>query len=255
VAPELTHTDIQELLGAYALDAVDADEAAAIDAHLVGCPRCRSEVAEHREAATLLSFSGATAPDAVWSRIAADLEETPPPFVPPRPDPGRRATDVARRRRTPMGLVAAAIALAAAVIGLLGAQVVRQDRRIDQLAAIADQRGLGQAAAAAAVAPDARTVRLASDDGARTVAAVVLPDGQGYLVEAHLPALDRDQTYQLWGVIGAQTISLGVIGGDPTVTPFKATGPLTALAITAEHTGGAVAPTTAPIVQGFVTTA
>ncbi|MEY2433878.1 MAG: hypothetical protein QOC92_3603 [Acidimicrobiaceae bacterium] len=245
MAPQLTHADIQALLGAYALDAVDPDEAAIIDTHLADCPRCRSEVAEHREAATLLSFTGTSAPDAVWSRIAADLEETPPPFSLPRQLPVRRP---------PMRLFAAAAAVAAAVIGVLSLQVVRQDHRIDQLAAISDQRGLDQAAAAAAVAPDARTVRLQSDDGAHIADAVVLPDGHGYLVQARLPALGRDQTYQLWGVIGAQTISLGVLGSNPTITPFKAAGPLTALAITAEHTGGVVAPTTSPIVQGFLTT-
>jgi anti-sigma factor RsiW len=246
VAPDLTHSEIQELLGAYALDAVDADEATAIEAHLVDCPRCRGEVAEHREAATLLSFSGAAAPEAVWSRIAADLEETPPPLVLPRRLPVRRA---------PLRAFAALAAVAAAVIAVLGLQVVHQDHRIDRLAAISDQHGLDQAAAAAAVAPDARTVRLTSDDGSHVVDAVVLPDGHGYLVQAQLPEIGGDQTYQLWGVIGAQTISLGVLGGDPTITPFKAAGPLTALAITAEHTGGAVAPTTAPIVQGFLTSA
>jgi hypothetical protein len=154
-----------------------------------------------------------------------------------------------------MRLFAAAAAVAAAVIGVLSLHVIRQDDRINQLAAISDQRGLDQAAAAAAVAPDARAVRLQSNDGTHIADAVVLPDGHGYLVQARLPALGRDQTYQLWGVIGAQTISLGVLGDDPTITPFKAAGPLTALAITAEHTGGAVAPTTSPIVQGFVTTA
>ena len=110
-------------------------------------------------------------------------------------------------------------------------------------------------AAAAAVTPEARTVRLESNDHTHVADAVVLPDGHGYLVRAELPNLGHDQTYQLWGVIGAQTISLGVLGNDPTITPFRAVGPLTALAITAEHTGGAVAPTTSPIVQGFLSTA
>jgi anti-sigma factor RsiW len=248
VAPQLTHNEIQDLLGAYAVDAVDPDEAAAIDEHLVDCPRCRSEVSEHREAATLLSFSGAAAPEGVWSRIASSLEEAPPPLELRRPIP-------LRARRPPMRMFAAVASVAAAIIAVLGVQVVQQDHRIDRLAAIADQRGLDQAAAAAAVAPDARTVRLESDDSAHVADAVVLPDGQGYLVQARLPALGPDETYQLWGVFGAQTISLGVLGTDPTITPFMAAGPLTALAITAERAGGAVAPTSAPLVQGFLSTA
>jgi hypothetical protein len=250
MASELRHAEIQELLGAYALDAVDAEEAAVIDAHLAGCPRCRNEVAKHREAATLLSFSGAAAPDGVWSRIAGGLVEAPPPFELPRPVRPRP------RHRPPVRAFAAATAaaVAAAVIAVLGVEVVQQEHRIDRLAAISDRRGLDQAAAAAAVAPGARTVRLQSEDRTDAADAVVLPNGQGYLVRAQLPRLGSDQTYQLWGVMGAQTISLGVLGGDPAVTPFKAAGPLTALAITAERAGGAPAPTRAPVVRGFVTT-
>lgn len=246
MASQLTHDTIRELLGAYALDAVEPDEAAAVDAHLADCPKCRGEVAEHREAATLLSFTGASAPDGLWSRIAADLEESPPPLELPRRLPTRRA---------PVRLVAAAAAAVIAVIGVLSMQVIQQDRRINQLVALSDRAGLDQAAAAAAVDPKSRTVRLQSNDGSQVADAVVLPDGYGYLVRAQLPQLRRDQTYQLWGVIGAQTISLGVLGNAPTITPFKAAGPLTALAITAEHEGGAVAPTTSPIVQGFLSTA
>ena len=245
MAPELKHTEVQELLGAFALDAVEPDERDVIEAHLAGCPRCRAEVAEHREAATLLAFSGAPAPDAVWSKITAGLEETPPPLDLARVTPIRRRSPLTRA-------FAAAVAAAAMVAALLGVQVVRQNHRIDQLARISDQQGLAQTAAAAAFAPGARTVRLESNDRAQSVDAVVLPDGQGYLVRSHLVPLSQQRTYQLWGVIGAKTISLGVIGASPTVTPFKAAGPLTALAITAEQRGGAVAPTSKPVVEGLV---
>ena len=44
---------------------------------------------------------------------------------------------------------------------------------------------------------------------------VVLPDGRGYLVESTLPALVSTETYQLWGVVGGQTLSLGLIGAIP----------------------------------------
>lgn len=243
MASPLTHSDLQELLGVYALDALDPEEAEVVEGHLVDCPRCRTEVAEHREAASLLSFSGAQAPEAVWTRIATTLEASPPPFELRAPTPGRA------RRPLPMLLAAAA---AVVVIGLLSAQVVRQGDRIDSLSSVFDQRGLDQAAAAAAVDPTARTITLRSDDGVHVVHAVVLPDGHGYLVQANLPPLSRDQTYQLWGVMGAQTVSLGVLGDGAVIVPFVASGPLSALAITAEHRGGVVASTNAPIVQGVV---
>lgn len=245
MAPQLTHDEVQELLGVYAIDAVEPDEAAEIEAHLADCPRCRAEVAEHREAATMLAFSGADAPDGMWSRIASSLEEAPPPLDLPRIVP-------LGKRRVPRVLPPLAAAAAVAVIALLGVQVVQQGDRIDELSAVVDQRGLDQAAAAAAVAPDSRTARLQSDDGTHYVDAVVLPNGQGYLVSASLPEIERDQTYQLWGVMGSQVVSLGVLGPDATIIPFKAVGPLSALAITAEQAGGVVASTRTPVVQGFL---
>ena len=45
----LSHTEIEELLGAYALDAVDRDTAAVIEQHLEGCVRCAAEVAQHHD--------------------------------------------------------------------------------------------------------------------------------------------------------------------------------------------------------------
>jgi hypothetical protein len=72
------HAELQELLGAYALDAVDPDEAAAIERHLPDCPRCRNELADHREVAALLGYAGGSAPGGVWDRIIASLEEPPP---------------------------------------------------------------------------------------------------------------------------------------------------------------------------------
>ncbi|HEX3425675.1 MAG TPA: zf-HC2 domain-containing protein [Acidimicrobiales bacterium] len=72
------HAELQELLGAYALDAVDPEEAAVIELHLATCPRCRTELAEHREVAALLGYAGGSAPRGVWDRIISSLEEPPP---------------------------------------------------------------------------------------------------------------------------------------------------------------------------------
>ena len=41
------------------------------------------------------------------------------------------------------------------------------------------------------------------------------PDGQGYLVKSDLPTLSSAKTYQLWGVINGQPISLGLLGQAP----------------------------------------
>src|SRR5204862_2371026 len=67
--------DIDELLGAYALDAVDDDERRAVDAYLATNPRARAEVDQHREVATLLAFGAAAAPEGLWDRIASSIAE------------------------------------------------------------------------------------------------------------------------------------------------------------------------------------
>ena len=54
----MTHDEIQDLLGAYALDAVDDDVRALVEEHIADCARCRAEVQEHREVATLLAHIG-----------------------------------------------------------------------------------------------------------------------------------------------------------------------------------------------------
>src|SRR5690606_4393398 len=88
------HDEIAELLGAYALDAVEPEEAAAVEAHLAVCPRCAAEVADHREVAAMLAHSGAPAPEGLWSRISASLEEAPPEMELRLPRPGPAGDDV-----------------------------------------------------------------------------------------------------------------------------------------------------------------
>ena len=102
----LSDGELDELLGAYALDAVDEDERRAVEAYLVVNPRARAEVAEHREVASLLAWSGAAAPDGLWDRIAANLDEPAPT---PRGelaavlalDPNRRPQDGGSASATP----------------------------------------------------------------------------------------------------------------------------------------------------------
>lgn len=248
MGPELSHTEIAELLGAFALDAVDADEAEAVERHLAYCPRCRDEVTGHREAVAFLANAGSVAPEGLWSRIADGLEEAPP-----SPElshlPLRRRPD---RRSLPAKPVVALAAAAAAVIGVLGVQVQRQDGRLDRLSPALEQRGLDEAVAAALFDDRSTKVDLASDDGALFVKAVVQPDGRGYVVRHNLPPLGAGRTYQLWGLVGEQTVSLGVLGADPQVRAFAAAGDVAVLAVTAETAGGVVSPTSPPVVRGFL---
>lgn len=245
----MKHSDIELLLGAYALDAVDPDEAEAVERHLRDCPRCRAEVAQHRETAAALAHAGGDAPTGVWDRIAADLIPTDP-------------TDLVTELRPPVRLAAtrspgrlpalAAAVLAVLLVAGLGYRVVDQDRRLDQLAASVQDDGVRQAALAALVDPAARRVALRSDDGSTVVQAVVRSDGAGYVVDDNLPALGADRTYQLWAMVGDRPVSAGVLGHDPGVAAFRAPAGLGALAITRESAGGAVSPSEKPLVLAFV---
>jgi anti-sigma factor RsiW len=241
----MTHEELQSLLGAYAIDAVEPDEALAVEAHLAGCPRCRAEVAELREVAALLSHSGADAPDGVWDRIASSLTVAPPPL----------RLEVQRERRMSRGrlLQAVAMSVAAAVLVVLGISVVRLRSQVDDLrsetAAGAGQGDVALAAAEAMAAPDTRIARLSGDRDEAAVA-VVRSDGQGYLLGEKLPALDG-RIYQLWGATSAGHVtSLGTIPG-PGVYAFTADPSIGVVMVTEEDVP-VPAPTSSPIVTGML---
>lgn len=246
------HDRVEELLGAYALDAVDPDEAALVEAHLAECPRCRAEVADHRAVAALLTSGSTEAPPPdLWDRIAADLG-----------DPADRAQapsapvlDLGRareRRRGRRGLaIGAGVAAALLVVAAVGAVLVDQRRQLDDLRG---QVAAGDGTVAALVAdPAARVVELAGPSGA-SARAVVGADGGAVLLGAGLPALAEGETYQLWGVAdGGDAVSLGLLGPDPGTTGFRLEGPSGTLAVTAEPAGGSPQPTVDPLVTGAIT--
>lgn len=236
---ELTHDEIAELLGAYALDAIDADERAAVEEHLPGCPRCASEVAEHREVAAQLANAGGPAPDGVWDRILGSLEEAPPAFEDlPRTPPvaGATVTSMTGRRPARQWLPLSAAAAVLVVVGLVAGVLISGDGD-----AAEPRRGLPSMEEVALQAlddPDAVTVALRSPDEALEATAVVESDGSGFFLGDDLPALDESQTYQLWGIREGAVISLGILGHAPRVVAFHMDDSIQALAVTAEAAGG-----------------
>jgi hypothetical protein len=243
---ELSHGEAEELLGAYALDAVDLAEREAVDHHLQECPRCRAEVADHRTVASFLGSAGGRAPDGLWDRIAGSLDEPPPelrlaPVVP-----------LKERRSLSLRVGAATAAVAAGVIAFLGAQVVHLNDQVDHLAAPERPDTALLAAATHALAdPQAQRVALRSSDGRLSAEAALLADGTGFLVADGLPALSADRTYQLWALAGGQKISAGVLGARPRVVAFRyASSDLAGFAVTAERAGGVVSTENVPVVLG-----
>jgi anti-sigma factor RsiW len=274
----MTHDEVSELLGAFALDAVDQDESDAIEAHLAECPRCRAEVDGHRQVAAALGNSVEGLPDGLWESIASRL---PPRFdqeVPPMPSLLRDADDAARapsgRFRAPraarsprlsetargqrsarswLATVGSIAVAAAAVAIVLGVNLVHDDNQISRL-----QGAAGTSAHSAVVAAlntaGRKLVSVETPSHHQLAEFVVVPNGQGYLVKSKLPALSSGQTYQLWGQIGRRSISLGLLGQSPAQATFTSAGSRTpsALAITVEPAGGSVRPTGSMLGTGTV---
>lgn len=297
---ELTHQELEELLGVYALDAVDAETAAVVERHLAECMRCSVEVAQHHEVAGLLANSGGESPAGLWSGIARQLDGSRPPSwerlarrletdpelselaTDPRevrlsgedgdgtaggpPDPIRDGhtpsaevipIGTGRRRNQLLMRGAVIVAAAAAVVAVvLGVQVNHLHHQVTAL----QSPTLSRAEQAAVDSPSSKKVLLSSptSSGTSTVKATVVltASGTGFVEASELSSLPGSETYQLWGVIGNQTISLGLLGPHPRVASFSVAGngQVAAFAITAEHAGGVVRSTHQPVVAGEVTT-
>jgi hypothetical protein len=252
------HT-IGDLLGAYALDALDPDEAELVAAHLTGCPRCAQEVDEHRQTIGLLAAGGAgEAPTGVWDAIAARIEGSSPAAGsrPPMPVLLSRSRRRSGWQQPSRWLGAAAAAAAAVVIGAGIVQIAHLDHRVSQLTAAARESGGFQGAAAALVDPSARHLVLtATRPAAKPLGElVILPSGSAYLIASDMAPLPDTSTYQLWAVIHGRAISVGVLGAHPAAVAFSVDPEAAAAAylLTVEPAGGVVAPTTSPIAQARV---
>jgi anti-sigma-K factor RskA len=234
---------LDELLGAYALDAVDEVERRRIEAYLAANPGARSEVAAHREVAALLAVGSEAPPDGLWDRIAGALDE-------PAPEPGPRLAQVlppARRsrRRIVIGAVAGAVAVAAAAVAVT-VVIVREDEP-----SLSGPAAIERAYVDAQGATGTRRTQLVSPDQPFHADAVVQADGTGFLAASDLPALPDTETWQLWGVYGDDdVISLGVLGNRPVLQAFTAHDDVVSLVITREQAGGVVSSTSGAVLVG-----
>jgi anti-sigma factor RsiW len=140
-AREERHQVIIELLGAYADGELPPETTSQIDAHLVGCARCRRDLAVHQAVRRRLGVEPPlAAPPALRERIAAAVAAAPavvPPSAPRGPGPRPRA----------VALIAIALATLASAVWI---DVARQER--------ADSPALGELASSPASVPLIRGV-------------------------------------------------------------------------------------------------
>lgn len=224
---ERSHAEVEELLGAFALDALEPDEAQDVERHLLTCPRCRAEVIELREVAALWANSGADAPEGVWDRIVDALDAAPPPMR-------LEVVSLDRRRRRVRRAVAGALAAAAVlVVAVLGLQVRHQNDRVGKVEVA---QGLDSAVARAVSDPQSRTTNLVDKDGKKVAFVVVSKDGTGYLVadSSAMPPIEN-RIYQLWGATqSGQVVSLGVMD-QAGIYGFPANQSFTTVMVTVEE--------------------
>jgi anti-sigma factor RsiW len=295
-------SEIEELLGAYALDALEPEERALVEEHLRTCVRCSAEVAHHHEVAGLLANSGGDAPDQLWDKIAQRLGSPPtsswdrlaarlsspdlaagglarpadpiavaraadpglgdpsqPDAAPVEPAAAVVPITAGRRRGRVLTVVVSVVAAAAVVAAIaLGVQVHHLNRQVSALNI--PHQTVSQAAQVALASPTSQRVHLTptptspAPKGAM-VTLVLSKSGTGYLIPRGLSRLPTQETYQLWGSIGGQLISLGVLGPHPPVSVFSfdAGVKVQAFAITVEPAGGVGQTTHQPVVRGSVT--
>lgn len=229
----LDHDGIRSLLAAHALDAAGDAEGAEIEAHVLECDECRSELDDHRRVASLIGAQAAESeiPPDLWNRIESTIEPQAPVIQLPV-------------RRTP---IVALTGVAAALLLLVGVQTARLDTvqgRLTEadatLAAIGDAVSAGDWGAVADISGGAagRTIALAGDAPAEVV---LLDDGTGFITASDLPDPEAGETYQLWvvqrgEVVSADLLRPGVVGSAFRYDPDT----LDAIVVTREVAAGVV---------------
>jgi len=269
--------DIHTMSGAYALDALEAAEAAAFERHLESCEACRDEVRSFREAVTSLGDDvAAPAPDRLRASVLASIGAVRPlPPVVPVDVP----SDPAEASVTPSGSVTPS----SAPLQSIGGKALPQDelavrreargrrttRLLQAVAAVLavvagatlwhsvslDRQLTAVSAAAADVtsvltAPDATTVSSPVSGGGR--AAVVVSKGQGraVLVTDGLTPAPAGKTWQIWYIGASGTAApAGFVPAGEQAAVALVGDPATAAAVgvTLEPSGGSAQPTTRPV--------
>ena len=233
-------TGIHELTAGYALDALDADERSAYEAHLAGCEQCRQELSSFWETTEALAVaaSGPAPSPGLRERILADVRaEAPQAVVALEP----------RRRRRAVPVLAAAAAIAAVVALALGLRAADLSGELDDTRAALEQV---QSSAEVLADPGAQSVALQAGEGRLVVDA----DGRAVLVLDGLEPAPAGKTYEMWVVPGGnieQANPAGLFPGSDgrEIVPVDGTvrsGDV--VAVTVEPAGGVKAPTTQPVV-------
>jgi anti-sigma-K factor RskA len=222
--------EIRELIGPFALDALEPEERLLVLEHLSECRDHDAELAEYREVTSLLPLATEDAPAPARLRSSllgefdrlqrpAPVETVAQPQEAAAREPRRGLLDFFRRPAFAYGFAAV---LVLAMAGLTAWNLSLQDE-------------------------DQPFVARTTEQGNNSLRMVYLPEEQLAVLNLDLPPLTSDRAYQAWQITGAGPVSLGLVsGGGPTAIRADLSN-ASAIAITVEPAGGSPTPTTTPM--------
>jgi hypothetical protein len=243
-------TDAHTMIGAWALDAVDADERALVEQHFASCDSCAQEAAELREAvAHLADVTIAEPPPRLRASVLAEVRRTrqeapsePAPEAAPQPTapPRHRARRGFRLPSWRLAFGGAVLALTAALAAVFVTVSLMQSppSQADRITAVLESA-------------DAQFAYQEAEGGGRV--AVISSDAldDAVVVLSDLASPGEDRAYQVWMVAGAVQVSAGVMdSGDSSATMLiEGIGDTELIGVTEEPSGGSDTPTL-PMVAG-----
>jgi anti-sigma-K factor RskA len=240
----MTCEQAEELLGAYAVDALTDDEASSFRAHIAGCADHAVKAQELRAAALLFAETSeqVTPPPALRARLL-DAVANEPQDAPAAPVTS--IADATRRREaklarsgwfTPNAWTAIAAALALLAVGF-GAWALSNEGTNNATEFASSATGFAD---------------LNDNSGERVGTVVYFEDErQAAVFFDDLPEAGDGMTYQMWAIEDGTPVSLAVMDEGTTgevvsVVPVDA-GSTDALAVTVEPAGGSDQPTSDPV--------
>jgi anti-sigma-K factor RskA len=267
----MTHDELRELTGGYALGALSDADRRALESHLDGCAECAREVRELAVVAggLALAVPQVDPPAALRERVlrAATQDDLSPPRVarmePPAPRPSALPS-----------WLAAAAAIAAVALGLYSLSLRERVGRLEEQLREANVRAEGaqrelqiartggsnsRQIALVLDAPDVRAIDLVGQKGAPTATGRAYWSRSRGLVftASNLPAPSVGRQYQLWVIPqGSSTpLSAGMLdlegGGLAMALVDSSTAArVGTVAVTLEPVGGVPQPTSDPVLVG-----
>lgn len=201
-----SHDYYEDLLGAYALDAVSNEERAEMERHLATCDTCPAELAQFRATVADLAFlaDDIEPPASLRERIRQDAinaqghEPAPLHSIPaPAPIPASATSPISlasvRERLLPWSLAAVFLL---ATLGMLAWNIQLQQRTPERVV-------------------ETIVLRPANDPAGNSGIAHYIPDERVLVLMAEdLPALAPGQIYQVWLIDGEAPIPAGVLHAE-----------------------------------------